>query len=125
MEMVHIPPALGRCAVPGRQALYISLEDLLMRHADLLFRVPGAGHRVFACSRRRHRDRGRRRALSATFAPRSSAAAGAGDPAATGRNIAAPSLLRDQLKINHGNHQTGPCRPVRPCRAGRGRSPPT
>ncbi len=38
MEMVLIPSALPRfIRVPGAQALHISIEDLLCRHADLLF----------------------------------------------------------------------------------------
>ena len=38
MEMVLIPSALPRfIRVPGEEALYISIEDLLSRHADLLF----------------------------------------------------------------------------------------
>lgn len=49
MEMVLIPPALPRfIRLPGEQATYIALEDLLRRHADLLF--PGfrvLGHGVF------------------------------------------------------------------------------
>ena len=49
MEMVLIPPALPRfIRLPGERATYIALEDLLRRHADLLF--PGfrvLGHGVF------------------------------------------------------------------------------
>ncbi len=49
MEMVLIPPALPRfLRLPGREALFISIEDLICRHADLLF--PGfapQGHGVF------------------------------------------------------------------------------
>jgi polyphosphate kinase len=49
MEMVLIPSALQRFVrVPGDQAVYISVEDLLARHADSLF--PGfrvGGHGVF------------------------------------------------------------------------------
>lgn len=108
MEMVLIPPALGRFVrVPGRQALYISLEDLLMRHADLLF--PGfrvQGHGVFRVLRdsdieieedaedlvrhfrtaiqRRRRGKVILLQLGGDIAPR------------------AETLLRDQLKIDHG-----------------------
>jgi polyphosphate kinase len=49
MEMVLIPSALQRFVrVPGDEAIYISVEDLLARHAELLF--PGfrvGGHGVF------------------------------------------------------------------------------
>jgi polyphosphate kinase len=49
MEMVLIPSALQRFVrVPGEDAIYISVEDLLARHADELF--PGfrvGGHGVF------------------------------------------------------------------------------
>ncbi len=49
MEMVLLPNALPRfIRVPGEDALYISVEDLLARHADQLF--PGfkvGGHGVF------------------------------------------------------------------------------
>ena len=49
MEMVLIPSALQRFVrVPGDEAVYISVEDLLCRHAELLF--PGFrvhGHGVF------------------------------------------------------------------------------
>ncbi|HMO68279.1 MAG TPA: RNA degradosome polyphosphate kinase [Novosphingobium sp.] len=49
MEMVLIPPALPRfIRLPGETASYIALEELLRRHADLLF--PGfrvLGHGVF------------------------------------------------------------------------------
>ena len=108
MEMVLIPPALGRFVrVPGHRALYISLEDLLMRHADLLF--PGfkvQGHGVFRVLRdsdieieedaedlvrhfrtaiqRRRRGKVILLQLGGDIAPR------------------AETLLRDQLKIDHG-----------------------
>jgi polyphosphate kinase len=49
MEMVLIPPALPRFVrLPGEEAAYISIEDLLCRNAELLF--PGFrlhGHGVF------------------------------------------------------------------------------
>ena len=49
MEMVLLPSALPRfIRVPGEDAVYISVEDLLSRHADQLF--PGfrvGGHGVF------------------------------------------------------------------------------
>jgi polyphosphate kinase len=49
MEMVLIPSALSRfIRLPGEQAVYISVEDLLCRHAGVLF--PGfrvLGHGVF------------------------------------------------------------------------------
>ncbi|HKX80589.1 MAG TPA: RNA degradosome polyphosphate kinase [Novosphingobium sp.] len=49
MEMVLVPSALPRfIRVPGEEAAYISIEDLLARHADQLF--PGfrvGGHGVF------------------------------------------------------------------------------
>lgn len=49
MEMVLIPPALARFVrVPGEEAIYMSVEDLLCRHADAIF--PGFrvnGHGVF------------------------------------------------------------------------------
>ena len=49
MEMVLIPPAIPRfLRLPGDEAIYISVEDLLARHADQLF--PGfkmRGHGVF------------------------------------------------------------------------------
>ena len=49
MEMVLLPNALPRfIRVPGEEAVYISIEDLLARHAELLF--PGfavGGHGTF------------------------------------------------------------------------------
>ena len=49
MEMVLVPSALPRfLRIPGDEAVYISIEDLLARHADQLF--PGfrvGGHGVF------------------------------------------------------------------------------
>ncbi|MBW8783627.1 MAG: polyphosphate kinase 1, partial [Novosphingobium sp.] len=47
MEMVLIPAALPRfIRLPGKEAIYIAIEDLLCRHADVLFpgfRVRGRG----------------------------------------------------------------------------------
>ncbi len=47
VEMVLVPSALPRFVrVPGEEALYISIENLIVRHADILFpgfRVEGDG----------------------------------------------------------------------------------